>query len=102
MTSTVHLSTPYGPAGFLVTFTEQGEIVQVESAAAQLPETVFRLTHGDNWETARAYFENLATYLQYPLEFVIWKKTVRKKELKRLQVVYNTKLSKKEQVRMQP
>lgn len=74
MTSSVHLTTPYGPAGFQVTFTERGEIVKVESAAAQLPESVFRLTHGDNWENARAYFEDLTKYLRHPLEFVIWKR----------------------------
>jgi hypothetical protein len=44
------------------------------SAAAQLPESVFRLTHGDNWEIARTYFEDLTNYLRYPLEFVIWKR----------------------------
>ncbi|WP_020571252.1 hypothetical protein [Neolewinella persica] len=74
MTSTIHLTTPYGPAGFLVTFTERGEIVNVESAAAKLPETVFRLTHGDNWEAVRNYFEDLTNYLRYPLEFIVWKR----------------------------
>jgi hypothetical protein len=74
MTSTVHLTTPYGPAGFLVTFTERGEIVNMESAAAKLPETVFRLTHGDNWEAVRSYFEDLTNYLRHPLEFIIWKR----------------------------
>ena len=74
MTSTVQLTTPYGPAGFQVTFTERGEIVKVVSAAAQLPEAVFKLTHGDNWEIARTYFEDLTNYLRYPLEFVIWKR----------------------------
>jgi hypothetical protein len=74
MTSTVHLTTPHGPAGFQVTFTERGGIVKVESAAAQLPETVFRLTHGDNWETVRDYFEDLTIYLRYPLEFVLWER----------------------------
>jgi hypothetical protein len=74
MTSTVQLTTPHGPAGFQVTFTERGEIVKVVSAAAQLPESVFRLTHGDNWETVRAYFEDLTNYLPCPLEFIIWKR----------------------------
>jgi len=74
MTATIQLSTPHGPAGFLVTFTERGEILKIASAAAQLSETVFRLTHGDNWETVLAYFEDLTQYLKFPLEFVIWKR----------------------------
>lgn len=74
MTSTIQLTTPHGPAGFQVTYTERGEILKIESAAAQLPEMVFRLTHGDEWETVRTYFADLTDYLRHPLEFVIWKR----------------------------
>jgi len=64
----ITLSSPYGPAAYTVTLTNQGEVTKVESAAARLPETVFRLTYGERWEYARAYFQDLVALLPFQAE----------------------------------
>lgn len=70
-TANITLSSPYGPAAYTVTLTDRSEVTDVESAAARLPETVFRLTYGERWEQARAYFQDLAALLPFQAEAAV-------------------------------
>ncbi|TXF86276.1 hypothetical protein FUA23_19745 [Neolewinella aurantiaca] len=73
MTSTITVPTEdYGPAGFEIKLSPDGEVLAVTSASAQLPETVFRITYGDRWESAREYFQQLADNLAYRAEAAAW------------------------------
>ena len=73
MTTTITLNThDYGPTGFEVTLSAEGEVISVTSAAAQLPEMVFRLTYGDRWESAREHFQRLAENVAYRVEAAAW------------------------------
>lgn len=73
MTTTITLNTQeYGPTGFEVEISGEGEVLKVTSAAAQLPETVFRITYGDRWEYAREYFQRMAENLAYRIEAAAW------------------------------
>lgn len=73
MTTTITLNTEdYGPAGFEVEVSPDGEVLKVTSAAAQLPEMVFRITYGDRWEFAREHFQQLADNLAYRVEAAVW------------------------------
>jgi len=73
MTATITLNTKeYGPTGFEVEIDQAGEVLSVNSAAAQLPEMVFRITYGDRWESAREHFQRLAENLKYRVEAAAW------------------------------
>ncbi|MFT4750152.1 MAG: hypothetical protein ACJATN_001082 [Neolewinella sp.] len=73
MTITITLDTKdFGPTGFEVVLGQDGEVLNVTSAAAQLPELVFRLTYGDRWEDAREHFQRLADNLSYRVEAAAW------------------------------
>ena len=73
MTATITLNTKaFGPTGFEVEINAEGEVLRVVSAAAQLPEMVFRITYGDRWEYAREHFQRLADNLRYRVEAAAW------------------------------
>lgn len=73
MTATITLNThEFGPTGFAVEVSPEGEVLSVSSAAAQLPEMVFRITYGDRWEYAREHFQHLAENLSYRVEAAVW------------------------------
>jgi hypothetical protein len=73
MTTTITLNTKdYGPTGFEVELSPKGEVLKVASSASLLPETVFRITYGDRWESAREHFQRLADNLAYRVEAAAW------------------------------
>jgi hypothetical protein len=73
MTAAITLDTKaFGPTGFEVELNAEGEVLRVSSAAAQLPEMVFRITYGDRWEYAREHFQRLAENLKYRVEAAAW------------------------------
>lgn len=73
MTTTITLNTKeYGPTGFEVEINQEGEVLNITSAASQLPEMVFRITYGDRWEFAREHFQQLAVNLRYRVEAAAW------------------------------
>ncbi len=71
LTAQVSRPSPFGPAVFSVAVAETGEVLSVVSAATKLPEAVFKLTYGDRWEDARAYFLDLAANLSYQVEVAL-------------------------------
>ncbi len=59
------LPTPYGEATYGVEVTPMGRVTLTSLPLAGLPDSVFKLTYGNDWEAARTYFQDLGATLPY-------------------------------------
>ena len=66
------LPTPFGVAHYGILLTDRGTVTGVQEPLAGLPESLFKLTYGKEWEDARAYFRLLAQTLPYRIEAVLF------------------------------
>ncbi len=64
-TNELTLSTPYGEATFGLEITQEGQVIVSALPLAGLPDSVFKLTYGHDWEEAQEYFQDLGTTLPY-------------------------------------
>ncbi|MEM9928677.1 MAG: hypothetical protein AAF840_02555 [Bacteroidota bacterium] len=71
LTAQIKRPSPFGPAVFSVSISETGEVLSVIAAATKLPENVFKLTYGDRWEDARAYFLDHAANVAFQTEVAL-------------------------------